>query len=381
MITKDQQIKALKPEEKRYSKSLGDGLSIDVMPSGQKSWVLAYTKDGKRTRTKLGTYPILSLKDARTLAQETQRQAIMGYNDILVEDLVKEWLAVYSPAWTSQKYHDTVIYRLELVTHRIAKTKANDVNRAMISNEISLLIAGGTIETANRCLRLLNSLFDYALAKDYVQNNPCSLVSKMIPSRKVINMACLPITEMPKFWTKLKYLDMQHETKQAIALYNYLACRPSELAKARWDTGEFDLENGIWLIPADRMKMRLEHMIPLAERPLAILKDLHANRTNNEFVFKKKNKPWEHMPTETPLAAIKRAAGAGKMTTHGFRSLLSTHANSSKKFDKDVIERHLAHVPENKGRYAYNRAKYWDDRIELMNWWADIVTPWIYHDA
>ena len=162
------------------------------MPSGKKSWVLAYVKAGKRTRTKLGTYPVLSLKDARTLAQEMQRQAIMGYNDILVEDLVKEWLSVYSPAWTSQKYHDTVVYRLELVTHRIAKVKANDVNRAMISNEISILIANGTIETANRCLRLLNSLFDYALAKDYVQNNPCALVSKMIPSRKVVNMACLP---------------------------------------------------------------------------------------------------------------------------------------------------------------------------------------------
>src|SRR5699024_1567923 len=174
-----------------------------------------------------------------------------------------------------------VVYRLELVTHRIAKVKANDVNRAMISNEISLLIANGTIETANRCLRLLNSLFDYALAKDYVQNNPCSLVSKMIPSRKVINMACLPITEMPKFWTKLNYMDMQFETKQAIALYNYLACRPSELAKARWDTGEFDLENGIWLIPAHRMKMRQEHMIPLTEKPLEILRELYDTRTND----------------------------------------------------------------------------------------------------
>ncbi len=381
MINKDSQVKALKPADKRYSKSLGDGLSIDVMPSGKKSWVLAYVKAGKRTRTKLGTYPVLSLKDARTLAQEMQRQAIMGYNDILVEDLVKEWLSVYSPAWTSQKYHDTVVYRLELVTHRIAKVKANDVNRAMISNEIILLIANGTIETANRCLRLLNSLFDYALAKDYVQNNPCSLVSKMIPSRKVINMACLPITEMPKFWTKLNYMDMQFETKQAIALYNYLACRPSELAKARWDTDEFDLENGVWLIPAHRMKMRQEHMIPLTEKPLAILRELYDSRTNDEYVFKKKNKPWEHMPTETPLAAIKRASGAGKMTTHGFRSLLSTHANASKEFDKDVIERHLAHVPENKGRFAYNRADYWDERVRLMEWWSDIVTPWIYTQA
>src|SRR5699024_11215943 len=161
----------------------------------------------------------------------------------------------------------------------------------------------------------------------------------------------------------------------------YLACRPSELAKSRWDSGEFDLENGVWLIPAHRMKMRQEHMIPLTEKPLEILRELYDTRTNDEYVFKKKNKPWEHMPTETPLAAIKRAAGAGKMTTHGFRSLLSTHANASKEFDKDVIERHLAHVPENKGRFAYNRADYWDERVRLMQWWSDIVTPWIYTQA
>lgn len=381
MLTKDQQIKALKPSEKRYAKSVGDGLYIDVMPTGQKSWTLAYTKDGRRTRSKLGTYPTLSLKDARMRAQELQRQVIMGYNDILVGDLVTEWLAVYSPAWSSQKYHDNVVYRLELVTHRMAKVRANDVSRAMISNEISTLIASGTIETASRCLRLLKAVFDYALAKEYVQANPCALVEKMIPARKVKNMPALPISEMPKFWTALNYMDMQFETKQALALYNYLACRPSELAKARWDTGEFDLNNGVWLIPAHRMKMRLEHMIPLADKPLEILRTLYDRRTNDEFVFKNKAKPWDHMPTETPLAAIKRAGYGGRMVTHGFRSILSTAANESKEFDKDVIERHLAHVPKNKGRAAYNRAKYWDERVRLMQWWADIVTPWIYGQA
>lgn len=377
MITKDSQVKSLKPKEKRYTKSIGDGLFIDVMPSGQKSWTLAYAKNGKRTRTKLGTYPVLSLKDAKLLAQDTQRQALLGYSDILMGDLVKEWLAVYSPNWSSKKYHETVVYRLELVTERMAKTKANEVTRAMISDEIGLIIGNGTIETANRCLRLLKSVFDYALAKEYVQANPCTLVNKMIPARKVKNMASLPISEMPKFWTALNYMDMAYETKQAIALYNYLACRPSELAKARWDANEFDLDAGVWLIPAHRMKMRLEHMIPLSAKPLEILKDLYARRTDDEFIFKKKNKPWEHMPTETPLAAIKRAGYDGRMTTHGFRALLSTNANESKEFDKDVIERHLAHVPRNKGRAAYNRAKYWDERVRLMDWWADIVTPWI----
>lgn len=383
MITKDSQVKSLKAKEKRYSKTAGDGLFLDVMPTGKKSWTVAYVKNGKRTRTTLGSYPVLSLKDARTLSQDLQRQALMGYSDILMKDLVIEWVNVYSANWTSDKYRYTVVYRLELVTERMANVKANEVTRAMISDEIGLIVGHGTIETANRCLRLLKAVFDYAVAKEYVEVNPCMLVSKMIPARKVVNMASLPISEMPKFWTALNYMDMAYETKQAIALYNYLACRPSELAKARWDTNEFDLDKGVWIIPKYRMKMRLEHMIPLTEKPLQILRDLHERRTDDEFVFKKKRKPYEHMPTETPLAAVKRAAGDGNMTTHGFRALLSTTANEAKledgtrMFHEDIIERHLAHVPHNKGRAAYNRAKYWEDRVRLMEWWAAIVTAWI----
>lgn len=384
---KDQQVRALKPKEKRYSQSDGQGLSIEVMPTGKKSWVVAYEKAGKRTRTKIGEYPILSLKDAREKSQELQRQSIMGYNDITVGELVEEWITVYSKTWTSQKYHDNVVYRLNLVTESIRPMKANNITRNMISSEIGAILARGTVETANRCLRLITAVFDYALAKEYVQMNPCAMVSKMIPTHKVRNMPALPISEMPKFWTTLDYMNMRHDVKQALVLYNYLACRPSELMQARWDTHEFDFENRTWLIPAHRMKMRLEHLIYLDDKPLEILKDLHKNRTDDGFLFKNHRSPWEHMPTETPLAAIKRAGYGGKMVTHGFRSLLSTHANEARledgarMFHEDVIERHLAHVPRNKGRAAYNRAKYWDDRVRLMQWWGNIVTPWIFKES
>ena len=168
MITKDSQVKSLKPKEKRYTNAAGDGLFLDVMPTGKKSWTVAYSKNGKRTRTKIGTYPVLSLKDARVLAQDLQRQALLGYSDILMKDLVKEWLSVYSPNWTSKKYEKNVIHRLELVTERIADVKANEVTRSMISDEIGLIVGRGTIETANRCLRLIKTLFDYAVAKEFV---------------------------------------------------------------------------------------------------------------------------------------------------------------------------------------------------------------------
>lgn len=225
-MLKDQQIKSLKPQEKRYSKSDGQGLSIEVMPSGKKSWVVTYQKMGKRTRTKIGEYPILSLKDAREKSHEMQKQSILGYSEITVEELIAEWMSIYSPTWTSQKYHDNVVYRLDLITDKMKPLKATSVTRAMISNEIGIILANGNVETASRCLRLLNSVFEYALAKEYVQANPCALVRKMIPNRKVQHYPSLPITDMPKFWTALNYMTLRTDTKYALILMNYFACRP-----------------------------------------------------------------------------------------------------------------------------------------------------------
>lgn len=380
MPLSDSQVKALKPTEKRYSKSDGEGLSIDVMPTGKKSWTLELVKHGKRTRKKLGTYPTLSLKDARELAQKERKQAIMGVKDVTLGEVIDEWIELYSKAWTSEKYRYTVLYRIELVTNNLKHKYIHDITRAHIAHEIGLILSRGDgstklNETANRCLRLINAIFDYALVKEYVQANPCHLVSRIIPEHTVKNMPSLPFDEMPKFWTTINLMDITNEVRAALVLYNYFACRPNELANARW--GEFDLEKAVWTIPAHRMKMRKEHLIPIAKQPLDILKWLYETRKNDDFVFPKRGKPWEPMPTETPLATIKRAGYDGRMTTHGFRALFSTHANNSQLWDKDVIERCLAHVPKNKGRAAYNRAEYWEHRVKLMQWWADIVSEWV----
>lgn len=157
-------------------------------------------------------------------------------------------------------------------------------------------------------------------------------------------------------------------------LYCYLAVRPSELAGAKW--AEFDLDNAVWIIPPSRIKTRTEHSVPLALQPLAILKELYAN-AKGEYVFASRTKPYQPMPTQSPLALIKRAGYNGRMTTHGFRSLFSTHANESRLWTANVIERCLAHAPKGAVRHAYNRAEYWEHRVKLMDWWADIVDKWL----
>lgn len=370
MLT-DNKIKGLKPAEKRYSLSAGEGLSIDVMPSGRKSWVLEYTALGKRKRKKLGEYPTVSLKQARELASKLKDNS--GLTPITVHELIHEWVELYSKQWTSEKYKYTVIYRLTYITNDFKDMAVADVSRAMVSKAVSNMVAQGTYETAKRSLRLLNQVFNYAIAHEYAQNNPCTLVDNIIPTHAVKNMATLSADEMANFWQTIKKTPTIGLAPIALSLANYLAVRPSELCKATW--GEFDLDKGVWVIPTYRMKTRLEHAVPLASQPLQILKELHGSRIDDGFVFKHHSNPTKPMPIESVLAVIKRAGFGGRMTTHGFRSLFSTVANDSGLWRADVIERQLAHTKKDV-RHVYNRAEYWDERVALMAWWADIVAKW-----
>lgn len=371
MALTDHQVKSLKPKDKRYSRTDSNGLSIDVMPTGMKSWVLTLNKNGKRTREKIGSYPLISLKEAREKARKLRVASELNLTEITMGQVVDDWFNTYSKQWSNEKYKYTVRYRLDLITRPYTHKSIATVTRSDIAKEIEALVADGKIETANRCLRLINSVFTYAQVKEYVKENPCFTIDSIIPSREVQNMPSLAIDEMPEFWATINKMQMSNQTRYALMLFNYLAVRPSELVRAEW--GEFDLEAGTWLIPAHRMKMKKEHLVPLPKQPLDILRQMYLDRLQDKYVFTQTRDLLKPMPVETPLAAIKRAGYGGQMVTHGFRSLFSTSANESQLFSDDVIERCLAHVPRNKIRSAYNRAEYWQHRVELMQWWADIV--------
>jgi len=148
----------------------------------------------------------------------------------------------------------------------------------------------------------------------------------------------------------------------------------SELLKVRWE--EFDLKGRMWDIPEERMKKRLPHRVPLTDMMIAELKALRLTH-NQELLFPHRLKNKESMRSESILAVIKRSGYAGRMTTHGFRSLFSTVLNESNLFNPDAIERQLAHVPQNRIRSAYNRAQYWDERVRLMEWYEGEVKDWL----
>lgn len=175
---------------------------------------------------------------------------------------------------------------------------------------------------------------------------------------------------MPEFLRKVRAYPSDAQTHHTIILIMLTGVRVSELLQARWE--EFDLEGCKWDIPEDRMKNRLPHRVPLTDMMIAELKALRLTH-NQELLFPHCLNNKESMRSESILAVIKRSGYAGRMTTHGFRSLFSTVVNESNLFDPDAIEHQLAHVPQNRIRSAYNRAQYWDERVRLMEWYGEQV--------
>ncbi|WP_333670131.1 tyrosine-type recombinase/integrase [Acinetobacter guillouiae] len=374
----DSQVKALKPKEKRYSLADGEGLSVDVFPTGKKKWIVSYRVNGKQTRKNLGEYPELGCKDARQLARQCKAEA-QGkmLNSPSVNAVIEEWLKLMTPRWSSKKYIDTVVYRLNYITEDFKNQPIDEVDRKIIVKKVKEIVNKGTLETAKRSLRLLNEIFNFAIASDYTQKNPCTLISDVIPQQTVRNMPSLDAEQMPEFWNRVTHSNVTPELLHALKLACYTAVRISELLQSRWDNGEIDLENRQWVIPASRMKMRRDHVVPLTDQTYTLFKELYDHKTDNGYIFKHTRNPGEHVRSESILAIIKRNGYAGQMVTHGFRSLFSTHTNNSKLFRPDVIEYQIAHVPKDRIRGIYNRAEYWDERVELMKWYSEQVDRWM----
>lgn len=378
----DAQVKSLKSKESRYSVADGEGLNISVFPNGKKKWVLSYRQNGKQNQKMLGEYQVMGGKEARLQA----RQLKLEYqgkvaNSPPVHKVIEEWLSIMKSQWASKKYYDTVEYRLAYLTEDFKKLPINEVERKHISKKIKEIVAKGTLETASRALRLGKQVFDFAIASDYTDRNPCKLVEDVIPEYESDSHPYLPASEMPEFFRCLQASHSSSIVKMAMLLVCYTGTRITELLKARWDSGELDFENKVWIIPADRMKRRKELMVPLVPQIYALFKELESVKTDDGYIFKKRGKPYEYMTSESVLTMIKRMGYEDKMVTHGFRSLFSTHANESKLFRGEVIDYQIPHVNKStkadKTSKIYNRAEYWDERVKLMTWYANEVDSWI----
>lgn len=368
MSLSELKIQKLKPREKRYLVGDGRGLYIAVMPTGEKYWYARTFENGRERKRSLGRYPDISLKEARELKAK-------GFNldkekPLALGVVAEEWyIKRHKPAvskWTAY------LTRKRLDKFILANFRERDI-KAITPRE--LLPVLHKIQEKNGLVigyfvkGILSQIFDYAIAAGYCEWNPAAQIAKaLIPKKETLHYSVVKTEQRAaEIMRAVNSYDGLRVVKIGLLLLAHTFVRNSEMRLARWS--EIDFDKKVWIIPAERMKMRREHIVPLSEQALNLFKGLREFTTHEEycFVLRGKNKPIGKMSFANAL--VKLGFGTGKFTPHSFRGMASTLLNEHN-FNRDVIERQLAHVENNQVRAAYNQAEYLDERRKMLDWWS-----------
>lgn len=386
-LTNNEILKS-KPREKDFTLHDGDGLFLLVKTSGKKLWRFRYQRPGSSSRTNLslGSYPALTLAAARqirdqhltTLAQgmdpqQQQEQASEQRQielDSIFSTVAANWFQIKSRSVTEDYAKDIWRSLDKDVFPTIGSIPVQEIKARTIVEALEPIKARGALETVRRLVQRVNEIMIYAVNTGLIDANPASGVGMAFEKPKKQNMPTLRPEELPKLMRSLVMSNLSVPTRCLIEWQLLTLVRPSEASGARW--AEIDLDAKLWTIPAERMKAKREHIVPLSPQALDILEVMRPISNHREHVFPSRNDPKQPMNSQTANAALKRIGYGGKLVAHGLRSIASTTMNESG-LNADVIEAALAHSDKNEVRRAYNRSIYLDKRIELMNWWGAFV--------
>ena len=387
----DTALRALKPTGKVQKLSDGGGLYLHVTPTGSRLWRMAYRFTGKQKLLSFGAYPTVSLRDARKLREEAKEQLAKGIDPgaekrqakeaVLAqkreerdtfEFVAREWFAKYEPTLSNKhaqklrRYLENTLFPV-LGGKPIAQLEPSDFLQVVQPSERL-----GHHETAHKLMRLCGQVTRYARITGRIKYDVAAGLTEALAPVQTTHFAAVTVPD--DIGLLLRDIDAYvgyTSVVYCLKILPYVFTRPSELRLAHWS--EFDLKNGIWSIPASRMKMRREHVVPLAKQVLSIIKELHVYTGNGELLFPSTRALTTPISDAAPLAALRRM-GYGKetMTLHGFRAMASTRLNELG-FRADVIEAQLAHKEPDTVRLAYNRAEYMEERRALMQSWADYL--------
>lgn len=380
----DVRIKRIKPKTKPYKVSDGGNLFLWVTPSGGKIWRWAYRHEGRAKLMTYGSYPDVSLSLARERHAEARKLLATG-TDPMAERKADKAAAENSfqtvaRAWwqhwqdgKSSRHADSVKRRMDadilpcLGARPIATIEAPELVAMTKAIE-----KRGARDIAKRALETTGQIFRFAIANGYAMRNPASEIrpSDILKSARKVNFARVDAKELPGLLRAIEVYQGTHVTRFALKLMALTFVRTSELINAKW--AEFDLENARWDIPAERMKMRTPHIVPLARQALDVLATLLTLTGQSEWLFPGDRNPKKPISNNTILKALERMGYKGRMTGHGFRGLASTVLHEQG-YNHEHIELQLAHAPRNAVSAAYNHALYLEPRARMMQEWADFL--------
>ncbi|EPM0599254.1 integrase domain-containing protein [Klebsiella pneumoniae] len=382
------QVLRAKALEKDLTLHDGDGLFLIVKTSRKKLWRFRYQRPATKQRTMmgLGAFPALSLADARGLradyltllangidpqiqaevAEEQQQIAL----DSIFSTVAANWFQLKSKSVTPDYAKDIWRSLEKYVFPAIGNIPVQQIKARTLVEALEPIKARGALETVHRLVQRINEIMVYAINTGLIDANPASGIGMAFEKPKKQNMPTLRPEELPKLMRSLVMSNLSVPTRCLIEWQLLTLVRPSEASGARWV--EVDFDKNLWTIPAERMKAKREHIVPLSPQALEILEVMKPISAHREHVFPSRNDPKQPMNSQTANAALKRIGYGGKLVAHGLRAIASTAMNEAG-LNSDVIEAALAHIEKNEVRRAYNRSTYLEKRKELMSWWGNFI--------
>jgi integrase len=380
----DTALSTLEPEPKEYREHDGNNLYLRVRPDGSKSWQLRYKKpDGKWSWLGLGGYPDLGGAMARQKAADLKADVAKGGNPLATkkarkaaeaeaasntfEHLAREWYANKRKSWTD----GTAVRTIGALELHVFPVFGKRIYAEILPMEWMEFLRGmeqtGIIEQTSRVRGMCREIYDLARVTGRATHNPLEGLHKFLLTKPVENYAHVSLEELPPLLRAIRAYPSAIDVRIGLHLLSMLACRPSELREARWD--EFDLDKALWTIPAERMKRRREHLVPLPRQAVELLRGLRNLTGGYPLLFPGRSDTTKPRSNTVFLMALRRLGYEGRQTGHGFRHIASTILNEHG-FDENHIEAQLSHIKEGVAG-VYNKAQYLAQRATMMQWYAD----------
>jgi integrase len=398
MTLTDLKIRAAQPRSKPYHLTDGHGLFLAVQPNGSKLWRWKYRFQGEYRLMAFGSYPLIRLVDARA-AHATARAQLLSRTDPMAErkaeksaeleskrrteaeengevvnpfrEVAAQWFEKWKVGKVERYAQNTDTRLKEDVLSRIGNRPIAAIKPPEIANMIVAIEERGAADVARRALQNTQQVFRYAMAFGLAEQNPAAAFrpSDILKQRVTTNFARVDASELPTLLKKIDLYDGSHFVRLALQMMALVFVRTGELIPAQWS--EFDRREKQWSLPAERMKMRRPHVVPLSRQLLAVLDELWERRRNDVWVFPGE-RSCPYMNKNSMLGALQRMGYKGEMTGHGFRAVASTILNEMG-YARPHIEMQLAHAPKNEVEAAYNKALYLPQRRVMMQGWADFL--------
>lgn len=375
-------------KDKRYPDS--GGLYLLATAKGGKLWRYNYSMNGKKYVYSLGKYPALSLKDARAIHGELKTLIAKGINPVEKKQNEKQEIkrseknSFKDVASDYLKMQDGKLAPSTLAKHKralerdfyplIGNMAIDKITRKDLIAVATAIQNRGAFETAHRLLNLSSQIWRYALQMDKVTHNVVADIDKKIALKGFQNSEYKTITEPKRIGELLRAIDTykgSYTTKHLLRLLPFVFVRPSNIRQAEWS--EFDLVNKVWIIPAEKIKTKQEHKLPLCDQAIKILEEVYLYTKDARYVFHSPLSRTRELSDVAVSGALKRLDFGDEIVPHGFRAMFSTLAYESGRFRGEVIEALLAHQDTNKVRSAYNRADYANEKRELVAWYGDYL--------